>query len=1147
MTLLLGDNEERVKALLDPGCSVPIFSLPKARKLGIPLLARTKKRAMYGFNNKIDAQGGRYYTAPVILRHSEDHFTRLSFELTDIGDDYDLMLPYWWLQQHQPSEFWNKEAHRISFASPYCREHCTSRAVLGITPASEAVAASKVTLDAALAKVPEQFREFIPIMSEEAALRLPDHQPWDHQIDIIEGKSPPWGPLFAMSARELNALKPWLDKMLKSGRIRKSSAPCGASLMFVDKKDPEDSLRPVVDYRGLNKVTVPVRHPIPLINELQDRLQGSKFYTKIDLKTGFNLVRVAKGHEWKTAFRCKYGLYEYRVMPLGLINAPATFQAMMNHIFKDLIDSGLLVYLDDLLIYSDSREKHDELVKEVLRRLSKHNLAVAPQKCQWGVDKVEFLGYIISPTGIHMSLEKAKCISQWERPTSLKGVQRFIGFANFYRRFIKAFSKIAKPLTDSVKRTKAEWEWNPEMERAFLELKQAFSEAPVLIHFNPEMPAIVEADASDFALGAVLSQRASDGKLHPVAFHSRKLTPAEVNYEIHDKELLAIVDSFARWRQYLEGAKHRIDVFSDHQNLSYFTTAKILNRRQARWAQQLASYWFIIHYRPGRQNDKADVLSRLPQHQPEKGGAEDQPITTVLQDKHFASPAAIFESSPAPLLSSARLCSVSTPEWTNQFISQVRSQGQEDKEYREQLLRPLSPVEVREGLLYRKNRLWVPKALQKAVMESEHDTKVAGHMGTDKTLELISRNFWWPGMEKIVRSYVRSCLECQRNKSPRHAPAGFLQPLELRYSPWQAVAMDFITDLPESDGCDSIWVMVDPFTKMAHFIPLKKDEKRAEDLIRIFAREYWRLHGVPRDIISDRDSRFTSRLWKDFLKLVGISSRMSTAFHPQTDGQTERVNQTLEIYLRAFVNYEMSNWKDLLPAAEFAYNNSSSTATSLTPFYANYGFHPSANNPPEESSRNPGSRAYAHWMIQVHAKAIKHLKGSRDRMKKWADKHRSSPPVYCEGQLVMLNARNIRTKRPSKKLDKKMLGPFRVTEVLSPTAVRLALPVRWRIHNSFHVSLLEPYRAGIQHQPDPDQVLREADPVEGEDYEVEQIKDAMSESGTIKYLVKWKGWPEKRHWTWEPYEHFFTDEARQLLVEFRRDHPHKPFDPRIAT
>ncbi|CCE34844.1 uncharacterized protein CPUR_08783 [Claviceps purpurea 20.1] len=737
-----------------------------------------------------------------------------------------------------------------------------------------------------------------------------------------------------------------------------------------------------------------------------------------------------------------------------------------------------------------------------------------------------------------MTADRTKCVQSWAPPSSLKDVQKFIGFSNFYRRFIKDFSKIAKPLTDSVKLDRKSWCWTPQMQEAFDALRHAFSTAPILVHFDPSIPAIVEADASDFALGGVLSQKGADGKLHPIAFHSRKFCPAEMNYEIHDKELLAIVDCFKKWRQFLEGAQHRVEVFSDHHNLEYFTKVRLLNRRQARWSQELGSYDFIITYRPGKNNDKADILSRLPQHKPEKGGEQDQPVSTVLKPSHFA---------PAVLLTSARLCSLTTRRWDADFIRKVKDAGLADDEYKAVLdnVDRADTFTLDEGLLYRKGRLWVPTTLQRDVLTSEHDTKVAGHMGMDKTAELITRNFWWPNLDATVRDYVRGCLECQRNKSPKHAYYGLLQPMELHYKPWQSVAMDFITDLPLSNGCDSIWVMIDPFTKMAHFVPLKVDGKRTDDLIRIFATHYWKHHGIPLDIISDRDSRFTSQLWKDFLKLVGVQSRMSTAFHPQTDGQTERTNQILEIYLRAFVNYEMSNWEDLLPTAEFAYNNSTSSATTLSPFFANYGYHPNANNPSSGAPLNPGSRLYSHWMTDVHVEAKKHLERSRQRMKEWADKRRTEPPAYKVDDLVMLNARNIRTKRPAKKLDKKMLGPFRIDKIISPTAVQLRLPTSWRIHKSFHVSLIEPFRTGGERDIDPNEVLREAEAIESEEYIVDRICDARSFDNNVKYLVKWEGYPARRHWTWEPFDHFLGDGAKLLLKKFAVDNPDKPSDDRI--
>ncbi|KAJ2984544.1 hypothetical protein NUW58_g6005 [Xylaria curta] len=1111
MTLLYNQKEYPVLVLLDTGSTVPVLSMDKARQWGLPQVRRKTRRPLTAFNATVDDEGGKYYSEDLIIRHRDDHFSRINFELSKMDEECDIILPLWWLQEHQPTSFLDPHNKKIRFTSEYCRRNCTSLTT-ALSP-RPFVAALEDSIQKAREAVPGKFKRFLPIMSDEAARR----------------KDPSLGPLYALSERELDVLKPWLEKMLASGRVRKSKSSCAAPMMFAEKKDPEDPLRPVVDYRGLNYITVPVRYPIPLIGELQDRLRQARWFTKIDLKSGFHLVRIKPGDEWKTAFRCRYGLFEYTVMPMGLINAPATFQKMMNDIFHDLIDAGLLVYLDDLLIYAETLEEHDKLVIEVLQRLSKHHLAVAPQKCTWGVQSIEFLGYNISADGIAMSRDKVDTVLQMDTPRSQKEAQSFIGFANFYRRFIKDFSKIARPITRGNALDKKQWEWTNEMKEAWATLKDRFTRAPILVHFDPSKIAIVETDASDFALGGILSQEGTDGKLHPVAFHSRKLLPTEMNYEIHDKELLAIVDCLLKWKQYLEGAKHRIEIYSDHQNLAYFTVAKVLNRRQARWAQQLSSYWFVIHYRPGRQNEKADIMSRQPKYRPEKGGSEDQPITSVLQEKHFShSTGPRFSSSTtAVLATSARICSLSVPQWTPDFINRLKEAAKSDPEYQAQLARPFKDVEQQQGLLYRKGRLWVPLALQREVLESEHDTRVAGHMGMDKTAELVTRNFWWPNLENMVREYVRGCLECQQNKGPRHAPYGPLQPMELHYKPWQTVAMDFITDLPLSNGCDSIWVMVDPFTKMGHFIALKVDGKKTEDLIRIFAKAYWRLHGVPLDIISDRDSRFTAHLWKDFLRLVGIRSRMSTAFHPPTDGQTERLNQILEIYLRAFVNYEMTNWEDLLPTAEFAYNNTISSSTGLSPFYANYGYHPSANNPPtsNEIVKNPGSRLYFHWMTQVHDHAKKHLEASRTRMKEWADKRRKEAPAYAEDQLVMLNARNIKTKRPAKKLDKKMLGPFKIQKVISPTAVRLTLPKGWRIHNSFHV-------------------LRQADPIEAEDYQVDEVKDSIETEGHVKYLVKWEGWPAKRHWTWEPYEHFYSEGSKAAVLQFHQGNPGKPRDPR---
>jgi hypothetical protein len=443
-------------------------------------------------------------------------------------------------------------------------------------------------------------------------------------------------------------------------------------------------------------------------------------------------------------------------------------------------------------------------------------------------------------------------------------------------------------------------------------------------------------------------------------------------------------------------------------------------------------------------------------------------------------------------------------------------------------------------------KLWVPKDLIQTVLESEHDSKIVGHFGQDKTIELIRRNFWWPRMDETIIDYIQSCVECQKDKAARHQKYGLLQPLELPYAPWRSIAMDFITDLPESSGCDQLWVVVDRFTKMAHFIPLQKDGKTTEDLARIFAREIWKLHGLPMDIVSDRDSRFTSTTWKAFIETLGIKPRMSTAFHPQTDGQMERLNQTIEAYLRSFVNHEMDDWVDLLPMAEFAYNNSVTGTTGLSPFYANYGYYPIASNPMATAVRNPASKAYAHWMHTIHESAKLALEKAQERMKKYADQQRKEAPTYQVGDLVMLDGRNIKTRRPSRKLDHKLHGPFQVEKVISPTAIRLTLPRRWKIHNVFHTSLIEPFRSGTRAPPDPTKSLREADDVEGsEEYDIDEVMSSYKSGNRVLYLVKLLGWPKKKDWTAEPFDNFSVG-GQEKLREFHLKYPDAPRDYRLT-
>ncbi len=440
-------------------------------------------------------------------------------------------------------------------------------------------------------KLPEKYKDFADVFEKNKADQLLEHCPYDCPIDLEEGHSPPFGPIYGLLEPELQALRDYLTKNLAKGFVQHSKSLAGAPILFVKKKD--GSLRLCVDYCGLNKITKKNQYPLPLISSLLIRLCTGKIFTKLDLRGAYNLLRIRPGDEWKTAFCTRYSHFEYMVMPFGLTNAPAVFQHLMNDIFREYMDEFVVVYIDDILIFSKNQDGHDKHVRLVLVMLREHGLYAKLEKCEFDKSSVAFLSYVISPDGIFMDKSKVETIQCWATPSSVKDVQCFLGFANFYLRFIKGYSKITTPLTTLTCKDKP-FSWNPTAQAAFDILKMAFTSAPVSIHFDLAKPFIVETDASDFALGAILSQFGIDGLLHPITFYSRKLTSAEINYQVYNKELMAIITTFEQWRPYLAGAQHQVQVLIDHKNLLYFTTTRTLNCRQARWSIFLADFNFEI-------------------------------------------------------------------------------------------------------------------------------------------------------------------------------------------------------------------------------------------------------------------------------------------------------------------------------------------------------------------------------------------------------------------------------------------------------------------------------------------------------------------------------------------------------------------------
>ena len=565
-----------------------------------------------------------------------------------------------------------------------------------------------------------------------------------------------------------------------------------------------------------------------------------------------------EGEEWKTAFRTRYGHYKYTVMPFGLTNAPATFQALINTALCKYLDIFVTVYVDDILIYTKSTlKKHIQEVKKVFKALQKADIRLRPDKCKFHVKTVKFLGSIITTDGIQMDDEKVKAIREWPEPKNLKEVQAFLGFANFYRRFIQGYSKICTPLTKMTKKEQP-FHWECEQREAFEKLKKKFTLAPILASFDPERKIILKTDASDQALGSCLSQPDAEGQLHPVAYRSRKFSGPELNYNVHDKELLAIVDAFEEWQAYLEGSRHPIIVYLDHKNLSYFTTIKKLNRQQVRWAELLASYNFQIHYRKGSENGQADALSQ-----------KSDLTTEETQERSL-------------FIGKGKILVLDKPEVA------TLHQGNAPKQRH------------------------VPEKDQRKVISDYHNGPLLGHPGRDKTIELIQQRYQFPNMRKAVEDYIRQCTTCAQNKSTRHKPYSKQQQIEALQQAWQEITMDFIVKLPLFKDTimdikyDSILVVVDRLTKYAHFIPWK-EKGNAKDLAKVILKKIIANHRIPQNIISNRDKLFTSKFWNTWTQQLGTKVKLLTAYHPRTDGQTKQTNQTLEQYLKHYINFKQND------------------------------------------------------------------------------------------------------------------------------------------------------------------------------------------------------------------------------------------------
>jgi transposase InsO family protein len=861
------------------------------------------------------------------------------------------------------------------------------------------------------------------------------------------------------SPKEVETLIEAVKEMEAAGLIVKSESPWSSQPVLVKKYRDGVELpekRPCWDYRAVNARIVSDAHPLPLPEDMFDKLQGSRLFSKLDLTKGFWQIPLDEASRKLLAMATPLGLYEPGVMPFGMKNAPAVFQREMQRVFRDRLYRGVMVFIDDILIYSRTAEEHAELVEWVLKRLTDEGYYAHPDKCEFFQKEVSFLGHVVSENGVAVQQHKVAAVSGWPQPRNKKDVRAFLGLTGYYRKFIPEYSAIAAPLTD-LTREAVKFEWGEKEQTAFDDLKQRLTSAAVLAHPDSSRQYIVSTDASGFAISGVLMQDQPDGTRRPVAYFSRKLNPAEKRYPTHEKELLAIVRAVEHWRCYLEGSPHPVWLQSDHRSLQHLNTQPYLSDRQARWVEKLSDFEFAIHYVPGSVNVVADALSRRADYEEES--AREQSHSSAGDRESTPPPRVRVTLAPIDTRSTSHIRIDEMP-----LRDEMKAAALRDAVYQERLSQPEPRTDglmVGEGLLWTRDGLfYVPDDLElrRRLIHEVHDTPIGGHMGLHKTMARLTNMCWWPGMKAMIADYVRGCVTCAATKPSLEKPAGTLRPLPIPEKPWRVISIDFVGPLPRTpDYYNYILVVVDKFSKQGHFIPTTTNVT-AKETAELLLNNVVRLHGLPEAIISDRGHEFVAALFQEVWKAMGTELRMSTAYHPQSDGQTERLNRELEQQLRTHANRTGSNWKQWLSVVEMHYNSDVHESTGKTPYEMNgvdwRDQWALAMRSPRAALSNDDANDLLRDIRTTWEDARQVMLKMREHQREYADRRRRDER-YQVGDLVMLSTEKLAVGRG--KLKDRWVGPFPVTEAFSNGVnVRLELPEEYsRLHPVFHVERLK--------------------------------------------------------------------------------------------
>ena len=836
-----------------------------------------------------------------------------------------------------------------------------------------------------------------------------------------------------------------LSSMLSKGVIQPSKSPWASPVVLVKKKD--GTVRFCVDYRKVNAVTTKDAFPLPRIDDTLDTLSGSQWFSTLDMLSGYWQVEMDEKDREKTAFTTHEGLFEFKVMPFGLCNAPATFQRLMNVVLAGVQWSKCLVYLDDIIIVGRTFNEHLKNLGIVLQRLREANLRLKPNKCTLCRDEVLYLGHVVSRHGVATDPTKTDKVSKWPAPNSVKEVQQFLGLASYYRRFVRNFAVIAKPLYRLTERGR-QFQWTKECSEAFAVLKHRLTTSPVLSYPDFAKPFILDTDASYDGIGAVLSQQ-HEGKEVVVAYASRTLSKSERKYCVTRKELLAAVKFIQHFRPYLLG--NPFVLRTDHGSLTWLQNFKEPEGQLARWIEQLQEYHFEIVHRPGKRHSNADSLSRRPCNQCHRleshcgNEGTHQVAATSIAERERSTTDIDLQTAQSqddiigPVLQAKEAGCKPIADTLKGHRREVT-----------QLTQQWDQLVLQHGVLYRKFekagqgqlhfQLVVPKDHQASVLQEIHGGRMGGHLGEDRTFKKLQERFYWPGYFQSSKEWCQNCPHCAAKKGPTQKHRGPLQNIRCGY-PMQMVAADIVGPFPRnSNGNRYILVVSDYFTRWAeaYAIPNQEAKTIANRLVdNMFCR-----FGIPEQLHTDKGAQFESTLVKEVSKLLKINKTHTTAYHPQGDGLVERLNRTILAMLATVTDEQGEDWESHLAKVCFAYNTSEHVSTGYSPFYMMYGrkakipldiIYGNPNTPPVTPLEYVSTLRQS--LEQSYQLARKHSLGAACRQKEHYDKKVHGEP-YEKGDLVWLFTPVV-GKHKAKKLHCPWTGPYRIIKRISDLVYRI--------------------------------------------------------------------------------------------------------------